>query len=192
MRMLLNNIPAGFLLLFFQTVLAQPTLKISFQPSDSSFSSAAREYHQIWKEDAGRVVEVMERTSGLKFSDSVIVAFVAELPSSSGNAPSEPMMLRASYSNMMKRATVVHELGHRLLFTLKKLPPNFNEHEVLFLFLFDAWVELFGEQHAKKMVEVESTRINPSNNYKKMWEDALSLSLPQRKQLLKELLNAYR
>ena len=80
-----------------------------------------------------------------------------------------PMMLRASYPEPTKRATLVHELGHRLQVGVAG---DMDEHEVLFLWLYDVWVELWGQRFADEQVVVERARGGP---YPKAWDAALAL-----------------
>jgi hypothetical protein len=55
----------------------------------------------------------MEAASGLKFEDREVKAMVLEVSSDSGYKE-KPMHLRASYPPDTKKATLIHELGHRL------------------------------------------------------------------------------
>ena len=64
--------------------------------------------------------------------------------------------LRGSYPEATKRATLIHELGHRLqndLFTREE-----DDHPALFLWLYDVWTALYGPEFARQQVEVESAR----------------------------------
>ena len=80
------------------------------------------------------------------------------------------MHLRASYPLDTKRATLIHELGHRLQVGVAR--PDEDEHEVLFLWLYDTWVALWGREFADAQVQVERARRGP---YPKAWDAALSL-----------------
>src|SRR5690349_1792564 len=86
--------------------------RIVFQPDSDRFSEAAREYDVTWVHDGARITAAMEAASGLKFEDGEIKALVLEVSSSSGYKD-EPMRLRASYPPDTKKATLIHELGHR-------------------------------------------------------------------------------
>jgi hypothetical protein len=158
---------------------AIPTVRITFVPQSDSFAAAAREYEQLWAAEGQRIVAAMERVSGLGFvspayADTAIVANVLERASNSGYR-STPMQLRASYPFDTKRATLVHELGHRLQSGLFRREEE--EHGPLFLWVYDTWVVLWGQQFADAQVLVERARGGP---YPKAWDDALALDAAQR------------
>ncbi len=116
----------------------------------------------------------MERRSGIRFesppyADTAITTMVFEGTSNSGYRE-RPMRLRASYPTATKRATLVHELGHRLQTGVAR--PNEDEHEVLFLWLYDTCVELWGTAFAEEKVQIEKARGGP---YPRAWSNALSL-----------------
>ena len=68
----------------------------------------------------------------------------------------KPMRMRASYPPDTKRATLVHELAHRLIADLSSW--NLEEHPIIFLFVYDVWVKLWGQEFADEQVAVESER----------------------------------
>ena len=76
-------------------------------------AAAVGEYERIWATDGARIVRTMQDVSGLSFTDTAITAIVSEGVSSSGFRDT-PMRLRASYPVDTKKATLIHELGHRL------------------------------------------------------------------------------
>lgn len=180
-----------FLFAAFQ-LKAQKEIKLNFSTPDSALLPAMDEYSRIWKEESNRIISVMERISGMQFIDTAINVIIIEAPSNSGNNIKDPLRLRASYSFEMKQATLVHELGHRLQFSVQRRPENFNDHNLLFLYLYDVWVELYGEEKAKKAIEVENRRSNASNNYKGMWDIALAMTKEERARKLKDHLASYR
>jgi hypothetical protein len=81
----------------------------------------------------------------------------------------------ASYSSATKRATLVHELSHRLISDL--VPYDFEDHPTIFLFVYDVWVELWGKEFADEQVQIESARRGP---YESAWKDALALGADER------------
>jgi hypothetical protein len=85
------------------------------------------------------------------------------------------MRMRASYPPDTKRATLAHELGHRLQSGLFRREEE--EHGPLFLWLYDAWVALWGREFADAQVAVERRRGGP---YPKAWDDALALTPAER------------
>jgi hypothetical protein len=164
----------------FGPVFAQPPrVSIAFVPETPADSGAAAEYRGIWDTNHLRVVATMERISGLRFvtpawADTVITARILEAPANSGYR-ARPMRLRSSYSTATKLATLVHELGHRLqtdLFTGDE-----EEHEYLFLWLYDVWVALEGRAWADEQVGIERRR---GDRYVQAWDQALALTAAQR------------
>ena len=91
---------------------------ITFVPQSDSFAAATHEYERLWADEGARIVAAMEQVSGLSFvypafADTAITAIVFEGMSNSGYRES-PMHLRASYTPDTKKATLIHELGHRV------------------------------------------------------------------------------
>jgi hypothetical protein len=80
--------------------------------------------------------------------------------------------MRASYPSDTKRATLVHELAHRLISGL--VSKNFDDHPVIFLFVYDVWVELWGREFADEQILVESRRTG-RYDYAGAWREALAL-----------------
>ena len=158
---------------------AQATVRVTFVAQSDSFAAAARAYTELWAEDGERIVPTMERISGLRFvtpeyADTAIIANVLERASSSGYRDT-PMALRASYPPDTKRATLIHELGHRLQGNLFRAGEE--EHEELFLWVYDVWVELYGQTFADEQVVVEKRR---GERYVRAWDAALASSAGER------------
>jgi hypothetical protein len=64
-------------------------------------------------------------------------------------------------------------------------PDALDSHQLLDLFLYDVWAELFGSQYADEQVAVEKIR---SKRYLKCWEWALAIPTNERKQRLATLI----
>jgi hypothetical protein len=143
-------------------------------PESETFAAAVGEYERIWATDAARIVRTMQDVAGLAFTDTAITAIVFEGVSSSGFRDT-PMRLRASYPFDTKRATLIHELGHRLQSPLFRRQDE--EHGPLFLWLYDVWVALYGKEFADAQVLVEKRRRGP---YPRAWDEALALSPRER------------
>jgi hypothetical protein len=148
--------------------------RLEFVPESERFSAAVGEYERIWAADATRIVRAMQEVSGLTFTDTAITAIVFEGVSSSGYRD-VPMRLRASYPTDTKRATLIHELGHRLQSPLFRQQDE--EHGPLFLWLYDTWVALYGQEFADAQVVVEKRRRGP---YPRAWDEALKLTPEER------------
>lgn len=156
-----------------------PRVHITFVAQADSLASAAQAYEALWAAEGDRIVEAMERVSGLRFvtpeyADTAIIAHVLERASNSGYRD-RPMVLRASYPPDTKRATLVHELGHRLQSHLFRRGEE--EHEELFLWVYDTWVELWGQSFADAQVAVEKRR---GDRYVRTWDAALAVPAAQR------------
>jgi len=162
----------------------QAGLSISFTPEQEKFAEAAKEYQDIWRAEGNRIIEAMESVSGMKSFEKEIKAIVYEGVSFSGFGE-RPMKLRASYPADVKKATLIHELGHRFL---SRVPgtQEIDAHRVLFLILYDTWVKLYGKEFADKSVEVEKKR-KGLYDYEAAWKWALSLSAEERASKFKEL-----
>jgi hypothetical protein len=120
----------------------------------------------------------MEQVSGLKFQETDIQVIVYEGVSNSG-FKERPMRLRASYPEDVKKATLVHELGHRLNSQLTSRPKDIDEHRILFLTLYEMWTKLYGKNFADEMVEVEKKR-KGLYDYESAWKWALSMNEGER------------
>ena len=155
------------------------TIRIEFIAQSDTFAPAAREYERLWATDGERIVRAMEAVSGLRFAypafaDTAIRAIVFDGVSNSGYRTS-PMRLRASYAPDTKKATLIHELGHRLQAGLFRRDEE--EHGPLFLWVYDVWTQLYGQQLADEQVLIEKRRGGP---YPKAWDEALALSATER------------
>ena len=167
---------------------AEGRVSMTFTPQDQTFAVAAEAYRQLWVDEGTRIIEGMERESGLPFPEDHVNAIVFEGVSRSGSG-NTPMYLRASYPPDVKKATLVHELGHRLIAQLRIRPADVDEHRVLFLFLYDLWERLWGRDFADQQVTVESGRTGVYD-YASAWRWALSLGKEQRASRFAEILKA--
>ena len=161
-------------------------VRLDFVPESETFAAAVGEYERIWAADAARIVRTMQEVSGLTFTDTAVTAIVFEGVSSSGYRET-PMRLRASYPPDTKKATLIHELGHRLQSPLFRAQDE--EHGPLFLWLYDTWVQLYGKDFADAQVAVEKRRRGP---YTRAWDEALSLSAKQRAERWKAIVENQR
>ncbi|MCI0619948.1 hypothetical protein L0Y40_02875 [Candidatus Wolfebacteria bacterium] len=163
-------------------------LALHFVPifKDTGLIQAADEYREIWKQGGAAIVQAFEKVSGLSFTEERIGAVVYEGVSFSGRSPNDIMKLRASYPYNTKKATLVHELGHRLLFGIDGKDLNTDSHRMLFLILYDVWVELYGKAFADEQVKVESSR-KGLHNYEEAWRWVLSLTREKRLKMFRDI-----
>ena len=89
------------------------------------------------------------------------------------------MKMRASYPADVKKATLAHELGHRMNFQLRTRPTDVDEHRILFLYLYDVWEKLYGKDFADEQVKIERGR-KGLYDYDSAWTWALSMSKEER------------
>ena len=151
-----------------------PALRITFTPESPQFEAAASEYAELWTREGERIANAMESVSGLKFDGNEVKAIVFEGVSESGYRE-RPMRLRASYPPDTRKATLIHELGHRLESDLFR--KGEDDHPYLFLWIYDVWVKLYGRQFADDQVAVEKARWRM---YPAAWEAAMALTAEQR------------
>ncbi len=161
-------------------------IKLTFKPESKEFEDATEEYQQIWGEEKEKILGAFEKVTSLKFKQKSIDVVVYEGPSFSGNLK-RPMKLRSSYSNDVKKGTLVHELGHRLIAPMHNRMKDIDEHRTLNLFLYDVWVYLYGKRFADEMVAIEQER-KGLYDYKSAWCWFFELSEEKKNLLWKEFL----
>ncbi|HZG08134.1 MAG TPA: hypothetical protein VEZ70_04040 [Allosphingosinicella sp.] len=127
---------------------------------------------------------MMERVTGYRYPGGTVHVLV------SNNTPmtafgGRSMSLKASYPQYYKRATLVHELGHRLAFTMPRTA-DLDEHRLLYLFLYDVWSDLYGAAYAERMADIER-RIKGRYDYAAAWDWALSMTRGERQARLEAL-----
>ena len=160
--------------------------ELDFVAREPTFAGAAAEYRAIWNSEGDRIASALRAATGLSLEPGPVRAIVCECVSYSGFRET-PMQLRASYSEATKRATLVHELSHRLISYVA--PEDIDQHPVIFLFVYDVWVQLWGKEFADAQVGVESGR-RGLYDYEAAWKNALALGaaldehLEQRERLL--------
>ena len=163
-----------------------PRAAIHFEPQSptEAFIAATTEYDTLWKAEGARMMEAMERITGLRFEEREIKAVVFEGTSNSGSGAT-PMRLRASYPAEVKKATLIHELLHRMLGRVRTTA-EIDEHRKIFLVLYDIWVALYGKEFADRNVTVESGR-KGLYDYESAWKWALAMSADDRAAQFKKL-----
>ena len=171
MFFLRTTLVSSFTLVALAAASGVSATELNFIPQASEFAVAAQEYRTIWQTEGERTVSALQRATSLRLEQGPIQAIVYEGVSYSGYHE-RPMRLRASYPSATKRATLVHELSHRLISDIA--PENVDQHPVIFLFVYDVWMELWGKEFADEQVVVESAR-RGLYDYESAWRDALSL-----------------
>jgi len=165
-------------------------LQIRFHPESDqpALVWAAAEYQRLWEAEGERIVSQLAAATGLRFVERAMDARVFE-----GVSQSDPLRLRASYDEETKLGTLIHELAHHLIRGRRvRSAVDANEpdrerenHELIDLFLFDVWTDLYGAGFAERQVEIESQR-RPM--YRAAWVATLTLGRVARAEKLRAVL----
>ena len=164
---------------------AAPTVTVT--AADPELAPAAEEYRLLWESEGGRMVAALEAAAGIPFPAAPVELIVHR------GRPLAPygtnqIWLSARYPLFYKRATLVHELGHRLAFTLPRRA-GLDDHRLLYLFLYEAWAELYGHEFAAEMARIER-EIPGEYDYDAAWEWALAMTPDERRQRLRTIQEA--
>lgn len=155
---------------------------VTFVPTAPDLADATDDYRRIWELDGQRIVASFEAIVGVEYPTSAIEVIVTEgRPMAAFDG--RTIRLRAGYRPTYMKATLVHELGHRLAFTLRR-PADLDDHQLLDLFLYDVWTDLYGQPFADRMAAIER-RIGP--RYAAAWDFALGFTRDERQALLRTL-----
>ena len=174
----------GLIALGCWAVLSASAPPVSFAATEARFAPATAEYRAIWEQDGARIVAALEAATGLAFPDTPIEMIVrAGAPMTAYDG--RTIRLRADYSPDYKKATLVHELGHRLSFLLPRTA-ELDDHRLLDLFLYDVWTDLYGPAFADRMVAIER-RIPGRYDYDSAWTWALAMTREERQARLRAL-----
>jgi hypothetical protein len=157
---------------------------VTFTAADPDLQPHAEEYRQLWEAEGAQMVAALEGASGTAFPAGPIEMIVYRGP------PMTPydgrtIWLNAGYPAYYKRATLVHELGHRLSHALPRTP-DLDDHRLLFLFLYEAWTSLYGPDFAARMATIERG-IAGRYDYDGAWRWALAMTPDERQARLRAL-----
>jgi hypothetical protein len=159
---------------------------VDFIAATAAHEHAARDYRSIWEQDGPRIVAALEARTCLRFPEAAVGALIGDAVSDSGG-PEHPMSLRASYDVDVKRATLVHELGHRHLWQLTQRLDDLDGHRTLYLVLDRVWADVWGDEFADERVLGESSW-HSSYDYAAAWAWARDLTVDERGILWNRLL----
>lgn len=157
---------------------------LEFTPLHADFAPSAALYRARWDQEGAAIAAALERAAGVAFPERPIEVLVrdgAPMTSLDGGT----IRLRAGYPIKVWRATMTHELGHRLAITLGRRA-GIDDHRVLYLFYYDAMVDLYGQDFADHVVNFER-RIPDAYDYDAAWTWALGMTREQRQALLATL-----
>lgn len=139
------------------------------------------------------MIQMLEQVSGFRFQEKVIRVILHAAPSVSGAPiPTSPMKLNVRYPIPM---SLLHELGHRLNARIPSMPKTWptgngalDAHRLLYLYLYDVWVRLYGRETADNWVQIENDWAALGFGFiKAAWEWALSLGEQGRAAQLREI-----
>jgi hypothetical protein len=181
--MRLGLLPACLML----SMLAGAAPPVSFVPQQPRFAESAKDYRQLWASEGARMVAALEARSGLRFPSNPVEAIIRDGPPMA-DFEGRWMRLRATRSPDYRRATLMHELGHLLARSLPR-SDAIDDHRLLFLFLYDAWADLYGRDFAERFMRSER-RISSAYDYDAAWRWALAMSQEQRQARLRSLRRA--
>ncbi|MDE1975249.1 MAG: hypothetical protein KGI49_01925 [Patescibacteria group bacterium] len=168
-------------------------INITFLPDSDldDVNEGIKDYENIWKSDGLLITASLENHSGYRFKETHINAIVYGMKTSR----SHPLSLNSNLGHEVKKMTLVHELGHRVLMPPRRLkykdakeyPSSLDNHKVLFLFLYDAYESIYGKDFADSAVKRDSEQLN--GLYKEAWDFALSFKTKEdRLKKFKELM----
>jgi hypothetical protein len=157
---------------------------LNFVPLEPRFAEGTDEYRRLWETDGARIVAAMEGLTGLAFPAEPVEILVRDGPPMTAY-DGRTIRLRARCSPGCKLGTFTHELGHRLALLLPR-SGEIDDHRLLYLFLYDAWTDLYGQDFADRMVRIER-RIPGAYDYDAAWSWALAMTREQRQARLRTL-----
>ena len=170
--------------MLFGVLLCAASPPLDFVVVEPRFDGAADEYRRLWEAEGDEIVAAMESATGLAFPAEPIDVIVGNGPPMT-SYDGRTIRLRAGYSPLYKKATLVHELGHRLALALPR-SPGLDDHRLLYLFLYDVWTDLYGRDFADRMVRIER-RIPGPGDYDAAWSWALAMTREERQARLRAM-----
>lgn len=168
-RSLSGAFGAAALMLLSSSLLAA---QLAFTPSEPAHAAAAAEYAKLWAAEGDSILLALEERACAPIPGEVINVTIEEASSYSGDA-NAPMRLRASYPEPIKRGTLVHELGHRLLPPSAIDAAGLSSHQALNLLLLQVWDDLWGPAFVRQQIAAERRW---THRYRRAWDWALSLT----------------
>lgn len=157
---------------------------VTFMPLEPRFAASAEYYRALWQAEGDRIVAALERQSGLVFPNRPIEIVLRDGRPMTGMGCSM-MRLRADAHGPHATGTLVHEFGHCLAAALPRMA-GIDDHRALYLFLYDAWTDLYGRDFADEMVAIER-RIPLAYDYSAAWDWALAMTREERQARLRML-----
>ncbi|HJQ09147.1 MAG TPA: hypothetical protein VJ836_06730 [Candidatus Saccharimonadales bacterium] len=168
--------------------------RIRFLPQGEGFDTklAAFGYESIWQAEGQRLIKAYYNLTNLRFWYKKMTVLVVPSYTSEAGRRYRRMRLSAYKFSQEERLRVLsHELAHRLLLgngiEAYGKTSRFYDHYYIDLFLFDAWVQLYGAETAKQYVEQEQTGLLDA--YGHAWKKSLALSFTERQETLRRIIS---
>lgn len=144
---------------------------------------------RLWQVHQKDILRAFQEETGLTFTQREIAVRMIDGESASGWYR-KPMRISSWYTEDDELlSTLTHELAHRLLTghdMWRNYPSRSQEvtmaHKHAYLFLYDVWVNAFGEAKAQKFAKIEHDTTKES--YHQAWDWAMDKSYEERKQAL--------
>lgn len=157
---------------------------VTFTPLEPRFAGTAGYYRELWTVEGPRIVAALERTSGFAFPDRPLEIILRDGRPMTGFGCTA-IRLRGNYTGRHATGTLIHELGHCLAATMPR-GAGIDDHRMLYLFLYDVWTDLYGQDFADDMVRLER-RIPTGYDYDAAWSWALAMTREERQARLRAL-----
>lgn len=166
-------------------------LKINFYPESDlgDYKEATKFFEEFWMKDGEKITNKWEEISGFKFIENEINAIVGDLRSCS-----HPLSLRFNNSDLVKKANLVHELGHRIFYKRVKGmgKSSLNRHKMLFLGMIDVLLDIDMKDVLDSGIEFDKDMGSRSNqpHYEEAWNWALQYKTKEERQkVLKQIIS---
>ena len=160
-------------------------LTIRFYPDSDTekLVKNALEYQDIWKREGERIINSLEKQSGLQFTEGHINAIVIY-----GLSNAIPLVVTSTKTENPKITTLLHELCRRLLIEHgKSIETKVDKLILIDLILYEVFQELYGVQFLNECIKRESKEYLPK--YSEAWEHVQNLSKEERTEKITNLLN---
>jgi len=154
-------------------------------------------YSRFWDENRDKILVSFYKHTNLRFKQSRISIHIREDGKSRAGSRHRPMELSMLCNDQQAVAcTLIHELAHRLVIGNGIEPPgsvtnNVNKyylHRHIYLFLYDVFVDIVGEDIANEEVKRESVY---NDAYAKAWRWALAMNYNERQTVFNKLKRRY-
>ena len=162
-------------------------LTINFLPDSDLYdlTKPIKEYQDIWSSDGEKILKAWQDLSGYSFKETFINAVVHD---SKNGGLSHPLCLKGDASIEVKKAHLVHELGHRVLllprraqYKKTKSPrTSLDNHKIEYLILYDVYETLYGKGFADFAVKYDRDNLPPL--YGEAWDFALAFKTKEDRQ----------